>query len=413
MPAEEGRWPSGGEAGDSALLAPDSGEARGSAFLAPDGGESATNCEGRELNCGESAAVYRMLLPVVAAMGTDRTMIAEGSLADRIASDTLDEIEKHGVRIDKKIEYRDDAKTLRTVISGKLEAGEYRIKDPATSQYISGLLFALPLLDGDSTLTVKGAIPSMPYVEMTLDVLEKAGIEVLGEAGRPEPKETQTSVFRIKGGQKYRLPGSVAEDIEGATEGDWSSGAMWIMLSSITGGKTEVEGLSKDSIQGDKIIMEAAAEFEAGDALAEAGAGDAGGALDTGDVFNIDITDTPDLLPALALRASVSHGVTEISGAARLRGKECDRGAATVQILNELGARAELSGDHVIIKGSGGRPLAGSENTVHTFGDHRMIMLAAFLSAVTEKPVRFDGAGGITKSYPGFYEEIERLGGEI
>jgi 3-phosphoshikimate 1-carboxyvinyltransferase len=244
---------------------------------------------------------------------------------------------------------------------GQLTSGEYTLPGNVSSQYVSGLLFALPLLSGDSVIRVTGVLESRPYVNMTLDALRSFGVTVI-EEGR---------CFKVPGNQRYRSPGKVS------VEGDWSNAAFWLAAGA------NVTGLDLCSTQGDKAIVDMLKLIPG----------------------SIDVSDTPDLVPALAAAASVVTGKTILCKAGRLRIKESDRLKTVAASLSSLGADITETEDSLVIIGR--KSLPGGET--ESYGDHRIVMMASTVRCAG--PVIIHGAEAVNKSYPRFFEDFTALGG--
>ncbi|MBQ9967095.1 MAG: 3-phosphoshikimate 1-carboxyvinyltransferase, partial [Oscillospiraceae bacterium] len=264
--------------------------------------EATRNClaamnEGKSpLPCGESGSTLRFLLPVVAALGLETAFYMEGRLPDRPLAPLDEELRKHGAVL------RKDGATLH--VSGQLTAGDYTLPGNVSSQYISGLLFALPLLDAPSTLTVTGTVESEPYIHMTLHALRQFGIHIIIEE----------NVYHIPS-VAYKSPGIAY------VEGDWSNAAFWLCAGALTGPVT-VTGLDARSLQGDKAVIEILERFGAlceqhGDSFTVSPAPLHG--------IEIDAAAIPDLVPILSVVAAKAEGTTRIYNASRLRLKESDR----------------------------------------------------------------------------------------
>ena len=326
-------------------------EATRDCLLAIAGGESDL-----KLNCRESGTTLRFLMPLAAALGINCKLIAEGSLAVRPMQQFIDELNRHGATISTLV--KNGRRSYQ--ISGKLEAGEYTLPGNISSQFISGMMLASELMDGEITINVNRKLQSATYVKMTEQV-----------------------IAAFKNGTEDRI-----------IEGDWSSGSMWAVASFYREGRIDIAGLRENSIQADRKIAEILQISNDLDA-------------------EISVEDCPDLAPAIALWAACRNAETTITDAGRLRIKECDRLTAITEMLNQLGASAESTEDSITIKGSGNRRLAGSDEVVNTYGDHRMVMLAALLSIMTDKPVLIDNPYPVKKSYPEFFEDVRRLGGEL
>ncbi len=315
------------------------------------------------LDCGESGSTLRFLLPLCA--GLDHlcvTLTGKGRLPSRPNGPLLEALRAHGSDI--------EGDFLPLSVRGGLHPGDFAMPGNVSSQYFSGLLFALPLLSGDSTLTYTSPLESMPYVDLTLSVLRQFGIQI----------KTIKNGWAIPGNQNFTSPGAVE------TEGDWSAAAFWLGANFL-GNAVAVKGLNRASCQGDKAI----------EALLTCIGGE------------IDVTDTPDLLPVLAAVAAALPGKeTRIIGAARLRLKESDRIAAMAQTIRALGGSTEELPDGLVIHGV---KLTGG--TVNGQNDHRVVMSAAVAATACEGPVTIVGAEAVNKSYPHFWRDFQALGGQI
>jgi len=273
---------------------------------------------------------------------------------------------------------------------GQLKSGIYTMPGNVSSQYVSGLLFALPLLSGDSTIRVEGVLESRPYIDMTLDALRLFGVAILEEEGQ---------VFRIPGGQTGRSPKNVR------VEGDWSNAAFWLSAGAIGHNGVTCTGLNLNSLQGDRAIVKMLARFGAQVYGENDSVTVSAGRLHG---IEIDAADTPDLVPVLAAVASSAEGKTIIRNAGRLRIKESDRLHTVAACLSGLGADVAETEDGLIIVGKKG--LSGGET--ESFGDHRIAMTAAVISARCTGPVLIKNAQAVNKSYPGFFMDFNtKLGG--
>ena len=317
-------------------------------------------------DCGESGSTLRFLIPVALVVVGGGSFTGRGRLMERPQQPYFDLFEEKGIAYEQK----DGVLT----VTGALTAGVYRLPGNVSSQFITGLLYALPLLEGDSEIVLTTPLESEGYVDMTLEVLEQFGIRVAREENR----------FLVPGGQRYQ-----SRDME--IEPDWSQAAFWYAAAALGSG-VEVRGVNENSTQGDRVI---AAQFKQLTA--------------PGDV-ELDVSQCPDLVPALAAMAAVRQGTTNITNAARLRIKESDRLAAVTQVLNALGADVTEEKDGLTIVGRDG--LAGGVS-VDSHNDHRIAMMAAIAATRCERPVTVLGAQCVAKSYPGFWEDYEELGGKI
>ena len=319
------------------------------------------------IDVGESGSTLRFLLPVVCALGVDTTIVMHGRLPERPLSPLWEELERHGASLS-----RPAADTIQAV--GTLSGGDYTLAANISSQFISGLLFALPLLDGKSRINLTGTLESSSYLEMTVRALRAFGVEA----------DCDGDSYTLTAGQTYRSPG------EAAVEGDWSNAAFWICADRILGGTLSITGLDPDSPQGDRAAEKTSLRIAAGSAV-------------------VDCRDIPDLVPVLAVLASVSPGQTRFVNAGRLRIKESDRLAATASLLTALGGSVEELSDGLVVTGVAF--LSGGE--VDSANDHRIAMSAAVAALACRGPVILHGAQAVNKSYPAFWDDYRRLGGHV
>lgn len=331
------------------------------------------------LDCGESGTTLRFLLPVASALGINAEFIGHGRLPERPMSALNNALRENGAVI--------SADNLPIKVSGQLHPGVFRVPGNISSQFISGLLFALPLLDGDSEIVIEGKRESVGYIDMTLDTLRSFSINI----------EETPSGYKIKGPQKYIEPDSPR------VQGDWSNAAFFLCAGAL-GGETDITGLSPDSRQSDRAIVSILKDFGAdvkcGDMISVRGNGLCG--------IKIDISQCPDLFPTLAAAACAALGDTIFTNAARLRIKESDRIEAVEKMINSLGGFAESTEDSLTVRGTGMLP--GGE--VDSFNDHRIVMAAAIAACICENPVIIHDAQAVNKSYPNFFEDYRKLGGK-
>lgn len=318
------------------------------------------------LDCGESGSTLRFLIPILCAKGVDADIRLHGRLPNRPLSPLREELIRGGCSLS-----AEGSNPL--AVRGKLKPGHYTLRGDVSSQFISGLLFALPLCGGDSTITLTGKLESAAYVDMTLWALETFGISI----------EKTAEGFRIPGGQHYHSPGEIE------AEGDWSAAAFW-MVCDFLGAPVEVTGLRTDSLQGDRAICNVLREMRA-----EKGC-------------KIDASGIPDLVPVLSVAALGVPGETVIYNAARLRYKESDRLATSAGLIRTFGGKVQEFPDKLIIQGGGS--LHGG--TVDAAGDHRIAMSAAVASVLCGD-VTIHGAQSAFKSYPHFWKDFEKLGGTV
>lgn len=309
------------------------------------------------LNCCESGSTLRFMLPVAGALGVDAIFQMEGRLPQRPLSPLWEEMERMGCILTRPTE-----NTLRC--QGKLRQGEYAIDGSVSSQFITGLLLALSLLEGESYLTITGKAESKPYIDLTRQVLQLFGTDP------DQPGKT-----------RFCSPGSIN------VEGDWSNGAFFLAADALgTDSLLNVHGLREASVQGDR----AAARWIP--SLCQ-------------ENCTIDASDIPDLVPILSVTAAARHGAV-FTNIQRLRIKESDRVASTIAMIEGLGGKAEATEDTLTVYGTG---LTGG--MVDAVNDHRIAMSAAIASTVCKTDVVILGAECVKKSYPKFWEEFSRLGG--
>ena len=314
--------------------------------------------EKADLFCGESGSTLRFLLPVCGALGIDATFHMEGRLPNRPLFPLWEEMERMGCRLN-----RPTQTTLRC--EGKLQPGEYRISGNISSQYITGLLFALSLLNGISMIHIIGILESAPYVAMTQDAMRRFGIS--------------TEDYRITGGKRYQSPGFIE------VEGDWSNGAFFLAANSL-GSRISLSNLNDHSLQGDRVVRDLLRQLQHN--------------------RTIHAADIPDLVPVLSVVAGANKGAV-FTGIRRLRLKESDRVSTVIAMLESLGGKAEATEDTLTVCGTG---LTGG--TVDSMGDHRIAMSAAVAATVCSQNVTILGADCAEKSYPQFFDDYMRLGGK-
>lgn len=300
------------------------------------------------LNCCESGSTLRFMLPIVGALGIDATFLMEGRLPMRPLSPMWEEMERMGC-----ILTRPTPNTIH--VCGKLQAGTYTIDGSVSSQFISGLLFAHTLIPGQTQLDITGRIESKPYIEMTQYAIK---------------------LFR---GPAFHSPGRVA------VEGDWSNGAFFV-AAAFLGSELSIHGLNPDSLQGDRSVMNQITLLKERKPI-------------------ISAADIPDLIPILSVVAAANHGAvfTDIQ---RLRLKESDRVATTVSMIKSLGGKALATDSTLTVF-----PSALTGGTVDAANDHRIAMAAAIAATICKNDVSILGAECVSKSYPQFWEEYRRLGG--
>ena len=317
------------------------------------------------LDCGESGSTLRFLIPVALAVRDGGHFTGRGRLMERPQGPYIRLFEEKG------ISWNQEGACL--TVAGQLEPGVYALPGNVSSQFITGLLYALPLLPGDSRIVLTTPLESRGYVDMTLDMLRRFDIKV----------EEQEDGFLVPGNQTYQ-----ARDL--TLEADWSGAAFWY-AANFLGAQVDIQGLNPDSVQGDRQIGTLYWK------LARPGNVD------------IDLSQCPDLAPPLAVMAAVRKRTTRFVNAGRLRMKESDRLETIARTLNALGAKAQVGEDTLILEGLD--HLEGG--TVDGCNDHRIAMMAAVAAVACKEPVTILGAECVKKSYPRFWEDYTALGGEI
>ncbi len=316
-----------------------------------------------ELDCGESGSTLRFLMPVAAALCKKTVFTGGGRLPLRPQLLLTEQLRRHGCAV--------SADTLPIEISGRLTGGDFLIRGDVSSQYISGILFALPLVGG-GTVKLTAELQSKAYAEMTIGVLSRFGVKV----------DRVDDGFIVKGKQSYRSP------LCYETEGDWSSAAYWL-VSDFLGGEISVCGLNESSVQADRAIKSMLEAFSQDGEL------------------SVDASNIPDLVPALAVAACKRPHRTVFNNCERLRLKESDRIKTTVAMVNALGGNAMEKSDGFYINGTG-RLKGGEANGAN---DHRIVMAAATASAICDGSVIISDAEAVKKSYPSFFSDFVKLGG--
>ena len=310
------------------------------------------------LPCGESGSTLRFMLPIVGALGVDTVFQMEARLPERPLSPLWEEMERMGCTLT-----RPTRDTLRC--QGKLRGGEYVISGGVSSQFITGLLFAGALMEQDCRIRITGTLESAPYVTMTQNALALFGVDTQG--------------FEIRSGQALRSPGKVA------VEGDWSNGAFFLAANAL-GSKLQVLNLDPHSPQGDRAAAHWLPRLQETHCT-------------------IDATDIPDLVPILSVVAGACHGAV-FTGIRRLRLKETDRVATVCAMLKALGTQAEATEDTLTVC-----PASYQGCTIDATADHRIAMSAGIAATVATGPVTVLNADSVNKSYPSFWAEYRRLGG--
>ncbi|MBV4417906.1 3-phosphoshikimate 1-carboxyvinyltransferase [Clostridium tyrobutyricum] len=337
----------------------------------------------KNIHCGESGSTLRFLIPLAASMNEEVILTGEGKLVER----PLDVY--YNIFKEQNIYYKNNSGRLPLAIKGKLKSGNYQVRGDISSQFITGLMYELPLLDGDSEINITTNLESKPYVDITLDVLKHFGINV---------ENAQYKKFVISGNQKYR-------NSNYTVEGDFSQVAFLLAIG-ILGDEVCCSDIKIESSQGDRVIVDI---FKNMGANIEVGGNNiiARSSKTNGVIF--DAAQCPDLVPAVAALASVSSGTTQIINAERLRIKESDRLTAISSQLNKIGADVKEKKDGLIINGM--EKLKGG--IVSSFNDHRIAMALAAVSSKCSDDLIIENAECVKKSYPDFWKDFKSLGGNI
>ncbi len=321
-----------------------------------------------EINCRESGSTLRFIIPVAAALGVETTFTGCGKLPTRPITPYVDEFKKHGV------EFVSD--TMPYHIRGKLTSGVFSVPGDISSQFITGLLFALPLIEGSSNIVMTSPLQSKPYADITIQCMKTFGVETLEFNGN----------YSVKGIQQYK-----ATDYN--VEGDCSQAAFFAVANQI-GSNIELTGINPNSVQGDRAV------FDIINNMIKIGDNYSG--------FDVDATDIPDLVPILTVLAAFADGVSHIRGCKRLRIKESDRLESISTVLNSLGASVTIVNDELEIAGV--KELTGG--VCSSFNDHRIAMSLAIASQRCTGDLIITDTECVAKSYPTFFEDFRSLGGE-
>ena len=336
------------------------------------------NCD---IDCRCSGSTLRFMIPISLVYSSNMHFTGEPQLGKRPLDVYYRIFDEQNIGY----LYREDA--LDLFVRGNLQPGTFHVPGNVSSQFISGLLFALPLLPGDSRVVLTTPLESKAYVDLTLDMLKRYGIQVL---------QLNDHEYFVPGMQAYQACDYIVE-------GDYSQAAFFLGASAL-GEDIQVRGLYPDSLQGDRVFIDYLEKmgyqtYQEETCFME---GQRGVGID------IDGSECPDVIPMLALVASLQKETTHISHIERLRYKESDRLEATCTILNALGAHVEMKNNELWIEGV--ESLQGG--TVSSYGDHRLVMLEAMASCFCKQAVVIDDHDCVKKSYPSFFEDFQRLGGE-
>lgn len=336
------------------------------------------------IDCGESGSTLRFLIPIVAAGGINTCFIGKGKLPSRPIGIYQECLPKAGVKLDCK-------NGLPLIVTGDLKPNVFLLPGDVSSQFVTGLLMALPLLDGNSELVLTSSLESQGYVEVTIDVLKSFGINII---------RTERG-FYIPGNQKYK-------SIDYLVEGDWSQAAFFVAAATLSKDKNTkitIKGLNKNSFQGDKATFEIFSKFGAklnfiGNNLIVK----PGNRLNA---INLNASQVPDLVPIVAFTSMFAKGTTIISGARRLRLKESDRLISSSLGINCLGGDSRVEPDGITVNGK----MKIKGGVVEGFNDHRIVMAASITAVRTDGEIIINDAQSINKSYPNFFNDYNKLGG--
>ena len=315
-------------------------------------------------DCGESGSTLRFLIPIALAVAGGGVFTGHGRLMERPQKPYFDLFDQ------RRISHHQEDGVL--TVQGHLTPGEYQLAGNVSSQFFTGLLFALPLLDGPSTVVSTTALESADYITMTINAMRSAQVTVAAQWGQ----------------RRFQVLSMPYQAFDGTVEADWSQAGFWYAANFLSN-QVELWGLNPRSAQGDILVSDLYWK------LAKPGE------------VGIDVSGCPDLLPPLAVMAAIRQGTTRFMNAARLRIKESDRLATTAALLNTLGGQAEEGPDSLTVHGVS----AFSGGTVDGANDHRIVMAAAIAATRSTSPVTILGAEAVNKSYPSFWDEYKRLGG--
>ena len=328
--------------------------------------------ESAVLDCCESGSTMRFLIPVACALGVNAEFIGRGKLPYRPITPFLQELPKHGIKFDMQKAPKDGS--LPCSVSGKLTAGKFEIDGGLSSQFLTGLMFALAALEQDSEVVLTSKLNSKPYIDITTGVLRDFGCDI---------HETKTG-YTVRGIGRF-------QPCSARVEGDYSQAAFFRVANSL-GSDITINGLSVNSRQGDKRIMEICDKFDKDRAP-----------------FNIDGADIPDLVPILTVLACFCNGKSRITNIERLRLKESDRLSVPAECLNRIGGKVTVGTDYLEIEGV--NELKGGEIDSHN--DHRIPMSMSVAATRCTSPLIIRGAECVSKSYPDFFDVYKSLNGEF
>jgi len=334
------------------------------------------------IDCRESGSTMRFIIPIAAALGCSCEFRGRGKLPERPITPYIRELGKNGAVITR------TEGVMPFAMNGTLKGGDYILEGDISSQFITGLLFALPLCSGNSVIRLASRLESKPYADMTVEALSRFGINI----DEGEDKDG-LPVYRIRGGQKYR-----SADV--SVEGDYSQAAFYFAANAL-GSEIKVDNLSENSVQGDKKILEIIG------GISYNKINDSG--LRRLPAFSADVSDIPDLVPILTVLGCFTDGVSRITGAKRLKIKESDRLEAIASALGNIGGKITVRDDSLEIE-----PVDGFHGgVIDGCNDHRIVMASAIASTMADGEITITGAEAVAKSYPDFWTDFASLGGNV
>ena len=334
------------------------------------------------LNVGESGLSARLFTPIAALDNKPMCISGEGTLLHRPMSMMIEPLKELGVKV------RDGGGRLPIEVCGPMRGGRVVVDGSMSSQFVTGLLIALPLAGRDTTVEVRGAV-SIPYIDMTLDTIERFGVEVMYQEG-------DYSEFFIEGEQSYQA-------VDYTIESDWSAAAMIMVAAAIAGEQVRITNLSTLSRQADTAICRALERAGASLVIEENAITVSHRELEA---FTFDATHCPDLFPALVALAAAAEGVSTIYGIVRLKGKESDRGEVLKEEYEKLGIEIELDYEENVMRVVGGKVSAAK---VDSHDDHRIAMSLAITALRLNEELEITNRECVAKSYPSFFEDLEML----
>lgn len=332
------------------------------------------------LDCIESGSTVRFILPIVAALGIEAKVTGKEGLQKRPLKDLVDVLKEHGEEI--------DSENLPLTMKGKISSGIYKIRGDVSSQYITGLLLALPLLDKDSEIIIEGELVSKKYIDITLDVQKLFGITI----------SKSENGFIIPGNQKYIAPKKMT------VQGDWSNAAFWLSLGALNS-DIEITGLSLETQQGDREILQILMEMGAKVLIKNDSIFVKKSKLRA---VTLDMQNIPDLAPIVSILMANAEGISVMKNVDRLKIKETDRLQAIIETLQKMGVKCRYQDNELSILG--GKIEAFSNGS---YNDHRMVMMQAIAASIAKGECIIEGAEAKDKSYPSFFVDYKTLGGDV